>query len=80
MVFIGNVYNIIDDSFLVQRHRELWKAASFCLPIMYFGYKGVNTDRAWPNDIIRAFVCMALGTISFMITERVREYNHDTSF
>lgn len=66
--------------FLIQRHRELWKVVSFCLPIMYFGYKGVNTDRAWPNDIIRAFVCMALGTISFMIAERVREYNHDTSF
>lgn len=60
--------------FLIQKHRELWKVASFSLPIMYFGYKGVNTERVWPNDIIRAFVCMALGTMAFMLAERIREY------
>lgn len=60
--------------FLIQMHEELWKVVSFCFPIVYFGYKGVNTDRAWPNDIIRAFACMALGTMSYILAMKIRGY------
>ena len=34
---------------------------------------GVNTIRDWPNDLVRAFSCMALGTFVFILTSKVKE-------
>ncbi len=60
--------------FLIQSRIELWKVLSFVLPVLYFGHRGVNTARAWPNDLLRAFVCMSLGTIALMLAEKIKEY------
>lgn len=57
--------------YLMQEHREAWKIIAFMSPILYFGYKGVNTDRAWPNDMVRAFACLALGTIAYLLGEKI---------
>ena len=58
--------------YLMTAHREWWKIVSFMAPILYFGYKGVNTDRAWPNDMVRAFCCMALGTLAYMLADHIQ--------
>ncbi len=57
--------------YLMQAHREFWKVISFLAPILYFGHRGVNTDRTWPNDMIRAFVCIALGTMAYMFAQKI---------
>lgn len=61
-------------SYLIQAYPEMWKVISFTLPILYFGYKGVNTDRAWPNDLVRAFVCIALGTIAVLLAGKIKDF------
>ena len=38
-----------------------------------FGHKGVNTDRAWPNDMVRAFVCLSLGTIVYLLAAQIKK-------
>ena len=55
--------------YLMQKAPEFWKVFAFVFPILYFGYKGVNTDRAWPNDMVRALACMALGTLVYLCSE-----------
>ena len=60
--------------YLMQAHRELWKILAFVLPILYFGHNGVNTERVWPNDLMRAFACMSLGTLSYIFSEKIRKY------
>ncbi len=53
--------------YLMQKVPEFWKVFAFTFPILYFGHKGVNTDRAWPNDMARALACMALGTLAYLL-------------
>ena len=60
-------------AYLIQAHKELWKIVAFTLPILYFGHKGVNTDRAWPNDMVRAFVCLSLGTIVYLLAAQIKK-------
>lgn len=55
--------------YLMQKAPEFWKVFAFVFPILYFGYKGVNTDRSWPNDMVRALACMALGTLVYLCGE-----------
>ena len=35
-------------TFLIQAKKELWKVLSLLIPVLYFGYFGVNSSRAWP--------------------------------
>lgn len=60
--------------YLMQKAPEFWKIFVFVFPILYFGYKGVNTERAWPNDMVRALACMALGTLVYLCAEYLAIY------
>lgn len=55
--------------YVIQKAPEFWKVFSFVYPILYFGHRGVNTERAWPNDMLRALACMALGTMVYILAE-----------
>lgn len=59
--------------YLIQAKKELWKVLSLLIPVLYFGYFGVNSSRAWPNDLIRAAACMALGTFAYLVSKVIRE-------
>jgi len=61
--------------YLMQKVPEFWKVFAFTFPILYFGHKGVNTDRAWPNDMARALACMALGTLAYLCAEFLAKQN-----
>lgn len=58
--------------YLMIRFKDAWYILCWFLPIVYFGYNGINTSRTWPNDLIRAFSSMALGTFAYMITCKLR--------
>lgn len=53
--------------YLMNTQKEFWQIISFIYPIIYFGKMGVNTIREWPNDLLRAFACIALGTLVVQI-------------
>ena len=59
--------------YMILRFRDLWKILSWLIPVLYYGKMGVNTLREWPNDLIRAFACMALGTFVYMMTQYMRK-------
>ena len=57
--------------FMMLRLKDAWNIFCWLLPVLYFGWKGINTSRAWPNDLLRAFSGMALGTFVHEITLRL---------
>ncbi len=59
--------------YLMLRFKDLWNILCYLLPVLYFGYYGVNTSRAWPNDLLRAFSGMALGTFIYVIAHILSE-------
>ena len=65
--------------YLINKHKELWKIISFMFPIIYFGRKMVNTSRSWPNDMVRAFACIALGSFAFMVAQRIAKRYQETT-
>ena len=69
LVFVRNANSFSMMVYLMQKVPEFWKVFAFTFPILYFGHKGVNTDRAWPNDMARALACMALGTLAYLCAE-----------
>lgn len=72
--FLSAMFIVLPFSlYMMRAHAEFWKIIAFTAPIIYFGVKGVNTDRAWPNDIVRAFVCMALGTMAVLLADHMKE-------
>ncbi len=60
--------------YLMNAHREFWKVFSLLYPILYFGYMGVNTDRSWPNDLLRALALMCFGTVAYILSKKINEY------
>ena len=43
-----------------------------------FGEMGINTNRVWPNDLLRAFAGMALGTFVFVVVNRINKLKLST--
>lgn len=58
---------------MLLRFEDLWYILAWLVPVLYYGRMGVNTIRDWPNDLVRAFSCMALGTFVFILTNKVKE-------
>ena len=58
--------------YLMLRFRDFWRIAAWLIPLLYYGQMGINTVRTWPNDLIRAFSCMTLGTFVYLISEKVK--------
>ena len=59
--------------YMILRFRDLWHILAWLLPILYYGKMGINTSRAWPNDLIRAIAGMALGTFVYILAKKLRE-------
>mgnify|MGYP003282444845 FL=1 len=59
--------------YMLLRFEDLWYILAWLVPVLYYGRMGVNTIRDWPNDLVRAFSCMALGTFVFILTSKVKE-------
>ena len=59
--------------YLMTAHREFWRVAALLIPIVYFGKNGVNTLRAWPNDLLRALACLSVGTLADLLAEQLWE-------
>ncbi len=53
--------------YLMRKHRDLWYILSWLLPLLYYGHFGINTNRQFPNDIVRAFAGIALGTFLYLL-------------
>ena len=64
--------------YLMQARPGFWKVLSLLIPIIYFGYKGVNTDRLWPNDLFRAFSCISLGTVAYLLSSELSMWTSGT--
>lgn len=56
-------------AYLFVRLRDFWYIFSFVVPLIYLGACGVNTSREWPNDMLRAFAYLTLGTFIYLICE-----------
>lgn len=54
--------------------KDSWYILSWLLPILYYGKMGVNTSRAWPNDMVRAMACLILGTFIYLLAEKLKGY------
>ncbi len=59
--------------YLMLRFRDFWHILSWLFPLFYYGQIGINTVRDWPNDLLRAFSCMALGTCVYMVSGKLTE-------
>lgn len=46
---------------------------SWLLPVLYYGKVGVISERAWPHDLLRAFVCLSLGAFVFLVSEKLKQ-------
>lgn len=58
--------------YLLLRFKDAWNILCYLIPALYFGACGINTNRAWQNDLIRAFSGMALGTFVYIIVSRLK--------
>lgn len=58
--------------YLLLRFRDFWHILAWLVPFLYYGQMGINTGRDWPNDLVRAFSCMALGTFVYMISQQLK--------
>lgn len=58
--------------YLRLRFKDAWNILCYLIPVLYFGYCGINTNRAWPNDLIRAFSGMALGSFVYVIVSKIK--------
>lgn len=59
--------------YFMLRFRDLWHILAWMAPLFYYGRVGLSTDRNWPNELVRAFSCMALGTFLFMAVREVKK-------
>lgn len=57
--------------YLMLRFKDVWRILCWLLPVIYFGRFGINTSRAWPNDLLRAFSGMALGTFVYVMAHKL---------
>ena len=64
---------------LFVRFRKYWYVVSWIIPLLYIGRFGVNTDRTWPNDLLRSFSYLILGTFVLLIAEEVRKAQLSTA-
>lgn len=48
--------------------QDIWMVISFLIPVLYYGKMGLNTERAWPNDILRGVAAMCLGMFLFYLS------------
>lgn len=62
--------------YIMNKHSELWKILALTVPVLYFGRMGVNGSRAWPNDLVRAFAGISLGSFAYMVSIKIakRQY------
>lgn len=58
---------------LMLRWRDIWMVISFLIPVLYYGKMGMNTERIWPNDILRGFAAMSLGMFIFFVTGYIQK-------
>lgn len=59
--------------YLLVKLEDAWYILSFLIPILYYGRCGMNTDRVWPMDMIRAFACMTFGTFVYYLVKEVQK-------
>ena len=59
--------------YLMVSRKDLWNILSWMIPLLYYGRYGVNSAREWPNDLLRAFSCMALGTFLYALVREIRK-------
>jgi peptidoglycan/LPS O-acetylase OafA/YrhL len=57
----------------VSRYRDIWPVVAFLTALLYYGYFKVQTVRDWPLEMIRAFACMALGTLVYYFAGWIRQ-------
>lgn len=57
--------------YMILRFKDLWNILAWMVPVLYYGRMGINTIRNWPNDLVRAFVGMTLGTFVFVIVQKM---------
>lgn len=55
------------------RLREYWYVVSWLIPLLYVGCFGVNTVREWPNDLLRSFSYLVLGTFVFLMIQELKK-------
>lgn len=53
--------------------KDIWVVVSFMLPILYYGKMGINTERLWPNDLIRAYVAMTFGMFAYYVAQTIKK-------
>lgn len=59
--------------YLMLKFKDIWYIFSWVVPVLYYGKYGVNTIREWPNDMIRAFVCIVLGTFVYLLAVQLNK-------
>lgn len=59
---------------LIQMKSESFlRILSIIIPIIYYGKYGVNADRTYPNDLLRGFVDLMIGTFVYYTSEELRK-------
>ena len=51
--------------YMISRFEDAWLILAWVISVIYYGQMGVNTFRGFPNDLLRAFSAISLGTIAF---------------
>lgn len=60
--------------YMVCRYRDAWKVIAWIVPILYYGQHGMR--RGFPEDVLRAFSAMAIGTLCYSAVKKLREYDY----
>lgn len=59
---------------LIQMKSESFlRILSMMIPIIYYGKYGVNADRTYPNDLLRGFADLMIGTFVYYSSEELRK-------
>ena len=66
--------------YLMQVCPGAWKVLSLLAPIIYFGYNGVNAHTTWPNELLRGFSCISLGTVSYLIASKISKWGKESAY
>lgn len=52
--------------------KKYWPTISLFVPLIYYGWAGIHTDRSWPNDMLRAFFAMMFGMFCYYVSDWIR--------
>ena len=59
-------------AYLFVKWHDFWYILSWLVPLLYLGRFGVNTVRDWPNDLLRAFAYLMLGTFVYLMVKLIK--------